>query len=159
MKIPSLFAGIITTGLLCSLIRRESLQSHEADWLLGTWKHQTANGILYESWEKVSSIEFSGKSYKLRDKDTIVFENIQLIKKNNTLYYIPTVNGQNSNKPVSFALTRKAANRLVFENRAHDFPQTITYTRISSDSLFAEVSGTSKGIFKKQQFGMRKVNH
>jgi hypothetical protein len=67
------------------------------------------------------------------------------------------VKDQNAGLPVAFTLTQASENRLVFENPAHDFPQKITYTRITGDSLLAEISGTINSEEKSQQFPMTRV--
>lgn len=157
MKLKIFLSTCIAFSLACSMGTRGNLQTNEAEWLVGTWENKTARGSIYESWTKVSNTELVGKSYILKERDTVVFENVQLIRKNNLLTYIPTVNGQNNNQPVSFPLISKSENKLVFENKSHDFPQLISYTRISRDSLIAEISGISKGVAKRQSFPMRRI--
>ena len=158
MKIKFFLSTCIAFSLACSMGTRGNFQTNEAEWLIGTWENKTSRGSMYESWKKVSNSELAGKSYIIRERDTVVFENIQLVRKNNLLTYIPTVNGQNNNQPVSFPMISNSDNKLVFENKNHDFPQLISYTRISRDSLIAEISGISKGVTKRQTFAMRRLN-
>jgi hypothetical protein len=134
------------------------LQTTAPEWLAGAWESKTASGIIYEEWKKVNSNTFTGRSYMLRDRDTIVLENIQLITKDNVLTYIPTVKGENNDQPVIFPLISRSAKKIVFENKSHDFPQVISYTRISKDSLLAETSGTSRGVIRRQSFPMRRIS-
>lgn len=47
--------------------------------------------------------------------------------------------------------------QLVFENLKHDFPQIISYTKVTSDSLVAEISGTKNGQKQKQIFPMKRI--
>ncbi|HEY1008994.1 MAG: DUF6265 family protein [Daejeonella sp.] len=155
--IKTLVLAAITAYLLSGFVALPHLQNGRPDWLVGTWETKMARGNLYETWKKISNAEFSGKSYMIKDKDTLVFETIQLIERNNVLHYIPTVKGQNNDKPVIFPLKTNTATQLVFENLAHDFPQVVSYTRITADSLYAEVSGTSNGKTRKQRFGMKRV--
>jgi hypothetical protein len=42
---------------------------------------------------------------------------------------------------VSFAPKIVEANRAVWENPAHDFPQRILYTRVATDTLVARIEG------------------
>ena len=104
-----------------------------------------------------SESEFRGKSYMLNKADTVVFEQIQLLAENNTLFYIPTLTNQNKGLPVRFALKSSTDSSLLFENSSHDFPQLISYQKIGVDSLFAEVSGTSKGKARSEKFRMKRV--
>jgi hypothetical protein len=129
----------------------------QAEWLIGTWESKTARGSLYETWTKVGDVGFSGKSYILKEKDTVVFETIQLVQEQGGVFYIPTVKNQNGGLPVRFALKNISDTALIFENPQHDFPQIISYTKISADSLMAEISGTINGQERKQAFAMRRV--
>src|SRR5690606_29225029 len=106
-----------------------------------------------ESWTKTSDTEFAGKSYILKEKDTVIFETIRLVQEKDGLFYIPTVRNQNDNLPVRFALKAISDTEMVFENPKHDFPQIISYTKITSDSLVAEISGikTIMNVSKSSQ--------
>lgn len=129
----------------------------KAEWLIGTWESKTSKGNIYETWSKETDNKFSGKSYLVKEKDTIVFENIQLVQQQDGLFYIPTVKNQNDGLPVRFAAKTISATQLVFENPKHDFPQFISYTKISADSLVAEISGTKNGQERKQYFSMKRI--
>jgi hypothetical protein len=129
----------------------------KAAWLIGTWESKTKRGIMYEHWRKIADTEFAGKSFMLKDNDTIVFETVRLVQERDSLFYIPTVKNQNNDLPVRFASKLITADKMVFENPKHDFPQIITYTKIGSDSLRAEVSGVANGQQRQQTFKMRKV--
>lgn len=107
---------------------------------------------------------FLGKCYLLqlrveskKEKDTIVFENIQFVQEQGRLFYIPTVKNQNNGLPVRFSSKTISETQLVFENPEHDFPQIISYTKISADSLVVEILGTKNGQETKQNFPMKRV--
>ncbi|WP_447951723.1 DUF6265 family protein [Chryseobacterium koreense] len=122
-----------------------------------TWENKTSKGSIYETWNKTSDNELSGKSYIVKEKDTIIFENIRLVQEQNRLFYIPTVKNQNGGLPVRFAAKTISETQLVFENPQHDFPQIISYTKISADSLVAEISGVRNGQERKQTFQMKRM--
>ncbi len=143
--------------LFCSYTLTQKTEINKAEWLIGTWENKTPNGTIYETWAKVSDIEFSGKSYMLKEKDTIVFETIRLIQENNNLFYIPKVKNQNDNMPVRFKAKTASNNELVFENPNHDFPQIIAYSKINANALVAEIAGTKNGKERKQIFPMSRV--
>lgn len=132
-------------------------QLKKADWLIGEWKNQTQKGLSVESWKKLNDSTFLGKSYVLRGTDTVSAEHIRLEAHHGNLYYIPTVKNQNEGKPVTFTMTTSSADHFVFENPEHDFPQKITYNRISKDSLVAEISGTYKGKQRAIKFPMGRI--
>jgi hypothetical protein len=143
--------------LFCSYTLTQKTEINKTEWLVGTWENKTQNGSIYETWAKQSEVELAGKSYMLKEKDTIVFETIRLLQENNNLFYIPKVKNQNDYLPVRFAAKTVSDKELVFENPSHDFPQIISYSKINADSLVAEISGTKNGKERKQKFPMRRV--
>ena len=73
------------------------------------------------------------------------------------MFYIPTVKNQNAGLPVSFATKNISQTQLVFENQQHDFPQIISYTKINTDSLLAEIKGTKNGKERKEIVSMKRI--
>jgi len=152
-----LFFTVIGLIILCSWSYLQNDEIKKAEWLIGTWVNQTSKGDLYEHWSKVSEVEFKGKSYSLQQRDTVIYISMRLTQEHNNWFYIPAVKAQNGGQPVRFALKRSSNTSLVFENPEHDFPQTVTYTKIDQDSLVAEISGTYKGKQEKETFPMKRV--
>ena len=128
-----------------------------AEWLVGLWENKRAKGSTFEQWSKAGETELKGKSFMLKEKDTVVFENIRLVQKKDGIFYIPTVKDQNNGKEIPFKSTSLSSNKMEFENPEHDFPQKITYTQITQDSLVAEISGTVNGKVKMQKFAMKRI--
>ncbi len=129
-----------------------------AGWLTGLWENHYPEGKASEQWKKLNDSTLVGSSHFIAGGDTVSSESIRLEQHAEDLFYIPIVQGQNAGQPVSFKLTSSSAGQLVFENPAHDFPQKITYVRISGDSLVAEISGTVEGQMRRQQFPLGRVH-
>jgi len=157
MKTLKFFITIVSLIILCALTRKQTYDIKKAEWLIGTWENKSLKGSIYETWSKTNDIELSGKSYILKEKDTIVFENIRLVQETDSLFYIPIVKNQNEGLPVQFSAKTISETQLIFENPQHDFPQIISYTKINTDSLTAEISGTKNGQNRKQTFPMKRV--
>jgi Domain of unknown function (DUF6265) len=126
----------------------------KAQWILGRWEYIDKDGLLTEEWTKQNDSVFVGYSSYVMHGETLFEEQLRMEQHGNDLFYIPTVKDQNGGKAVEFKLTAITANSFVFENPAHDFPQTISYTHPTPDSLVAEIAGTENGKFKRQQFLM-----
>tara|TARA_R110000868_G_scaffold411378_1_gene703388 strand:+ start:1348 stop:1827 length:480 start_codon:yes stop_codon:yes gene_type:complete len=156
-RLPKLIFAFIGFTLLIAWSVKQTNDIKKAEWLIGTWENITPKGSIYETWSKTNDNEFSGKSYIIKDKDTIVFESIRLVQEQNGLFYIPTVKSQNDALPVRFAAKTISETQLIFENKHHDFPQIISYKKITSDSLVAEISGTKNGKERKQEFPMKRL--
>lgn len=149
--------GIFIATIFCGWTFRQDNNLKRAEWLIGSWVNKTQRGDIYETWSKLSAFEFSGKSYLLREKDTILLETVQLLEAENSLFYVPIVKDQNGGLPVRFTAKAVSDAELVFQNLEHDFPQVISYTRINADSLVAEISGTRDGIERRRKFPMKRV--
>ena len=155
IKLISIAAGFL---LFSAFTMKQANDFKKVEWLIGTWENKTSTGSIYETWSKIRDNELSGKSYMVKGKDTVVFENVRLVQEQDRLFYIPTVKDQNNGLPVRFAAKKISATQLVFENPQHDFPQIISYTKISLDSLVAEISGVRNGKERKEIFPMKRYN-
>lgn len=156
-KGTKLFIAVASLVILGAWTAKHISNIEKTEWLIGTWENKTPKGTIYETWKKISDNEFSGKSYILKEQDTIVFETIRLVKEHDGLFYIPTVRNQNGGLPVRFVAKTISSDQLVFENPQHDFPQIISYTKINADSLVAEISGVKNGQERKQTFPMKRM--
>lgn len=138
-------------------IRQEQPVNH-AKWLIRTWMNKTTKGNVYENWIRLSQVELFGKSYRIRGTDIVLLETMRLVQVKDSLYYIPTVTDQNNAQSVRFAGTAISGQQLTFENPHHDFPQTIRYSKITKDSLVAEISGSKNGQLRRVAFEMHRLN-
>ena len=126
------------------------------DWLIGNWEQALPEGILKETWTKQNDSTFTGDSYFITPKDTVHFESIKLTQKAEELTYSATVVGQNDDEPVDFKLTSDAENTFTFENPTHDYPQKISYKKVSSDRLIVTISGKQQGKQTQESYPMAK---
>lgn len=125
--------------------------------LSGIWQTDTGEGILYEEWTKSRNNIMYGKSYMVDSGDSLVFERIELVKRDSGIFYIPVVKDQNKDLPVSFRMTNATDSSFVFENRNHDFPQRIIYRFVTNDSIVARIEGDVKGAQRSMEFYYRRV--
>ncbi|MBF4491907.1 hypothetical protein IR010_05080 [Flavobacterium sp. MR2016-29] len=157
-----MFQKITLLALVLAFVSCQKKESTEkdkikiADWLIGNWENKSDDGVLTENWEKVNDSTFNATSYFIRSKDTLHFEKITLSQHGEMLMYSATVNGQNNDKAIDFPSTTETANKLVFENPSHDYPQKITYTKGANNTLTAEISGNLQGKVTKEKFVMTK---
>ena len=146
------FSTLVFTG--CG--SKESLIT-KTEWLIGTWKSNTSEGDLFETWTKAGKNSFSAKSYYLNNSDTILFETIELKESGDTLFYIVSAPKEKKEKPVPFASLEVTDEVITFENKQHDFPQVISYKKIAGDSLEAEIWGKINGTVQREKFAMKKI--
>ena len=124
----------------------------KTSWLIGEWEGTTDGIAVTEIWKKASGNLLLGRSFSLKNSDTISSEHIELKLQDDTVFYIPKVKNQNQGQIVKFALTSYTDQTLIFENPMHDFPQKITYQLVNNDSLVAEISGINKGQMQSEKF-------
>lgn len=146
---------IVSTCFSCQ--KEQSANKLKAmDWLIGSWENKSEFGEMQEHWEKVNDSVYKGSSYFIKGKDTLHQEGIALVQKGELVLYIPTVKGQNNDKPVTFQMTKDSVKQFVFENPKHDYPQKIVYHQITKDSLVAVISGQQQGKPSSDRFSMKR---
>ena len=157
MKKPLLFVCLLRLSSL-AVAQSPAIDLTKLSWMIGTWEMKTSGGSIYEVWKTESDSSFLAKNFKIgADQDTMVFETIRLVQRNNNVYYIPTVSNQNNQQPVEFTITSARKNEFIAENKAHDFPQRIGYIR-KDDTLEGWIDGQLNGQYAKRTFPFEKRN-
>lgn len=129
-------------------------------WLIGEWEYNFEGGRTIESWSNYFDNKMLGYSYTLMGNDTVSFESILIEEVYPDLFYIPTVREQNNAQPIKFKLSELKQDYVLFENPKHDFPQKISYQKLATDSLVAEISGLMEGDsseLSEIKFPMRRI--
>ena len=122
-------------------------------WILGSWQMNSEYGTATEDWHEINADEWNGAGFFIDKKgDTLFSEGLRLASQNDTLWYLPTVPGQNDGKEVRFREAKLSDSEVVFENPAHDFPQRIVYHKTSDTSILAYIEGKDKGKDRKEEF-------
>lgn len=123
------------------------------DWLEGKWLNDKDTSALFiENWTKLDSGNFIGTSIVLSNNDTVFYEAINLLISDTGTYYCVSVKNQNEGAAVNFKLTSNDKQRFTFENKHHDFPQTINYQYNAPDTIIASIEGMVKGNMRKESF-------
>jgi Domain of unknown function (DUF6265) len=108
-------------------------------FMAGCWRGVTASGTTIEEFYSAPSANLIvGATRYVRDGRAVDFEFTRIDQTDSGAVITPHPKGVRS---VSFAPRVVEANRVVWENAAHDFPQRILYTRVSVDSLVARIEG------------------
>lgn len=127
------------------------------DWLPGIWEFSAGEVRMAEQWKRIDSTNMEGASWYITRGDSLLMEKLQITERDSGTYYFAEVSSQNQGRRIDFRLTSSGQNRWVFENPGHDFPQKITYERISSDSLKASIEGIQEGKPRREEFRMGRV--
>ena len=129
--------------------------SENFDWLAGKWiNDKDTSALFFENWSKSTLGNFIGTSYVLSNNDTVFYEAINLLISDTGTFYCVSVKNQNEGAAVNFKLTSNDNQRFTFENKKHDFPQTINYHYNAPDTIIATIEGVVKGKMRKESFLM-----
>ena len=121
-------------------------------WLEGTWVRTNAKPGRsgHERWIKLSEYEWQGFGISMRGSDTSFVEKLNLLIKDDHIYYIADVPG--NKEPVYFKLTQVSTTGFICENPEHDFPKKIEYN-LDGKKLQAIISGNGNSkeyLFNKE---------
>ncbi len=123
-------------------------------WLAGCWEMRVGELIVEEQWMALRNGSMLGMSRVLRGGELTGHELIVLRAVGSGWVYEAHPSGQPT---ASFTSTAITDTGLVFSNPEHDFPQTITYSRVDADSLVARTSGGGGERPREYVFRYRRV--
>jgi hypothetical protein len=134
---------VLLFSVLITFIGIAQAQQKEFSWLQGTWKQNGKNA--YEIWRlDDNGKSLRGFSFFVKDGDTTVTEQIQLVYKDKAFHYVPVVDGQGA---VDFKIKEYTNASFVAENPLHDFPKVIRYRffkNANRDYIEATIEGNGK---------------
>ena len=97
-----------------------------------------------------------GMSRSVRDGKASGYEFLRISEEpDGRIVFVASPSNQDS---ATFTLVEHEANRAVFENPEHDFPQRIIYSLISASKLLGRIEGSIGGEFKGIDFPMTKTS-
>lgn len=140
-----MLAAVLAHGGMASANPCTSLQP--ARWLLGRWVALDGDRAIHETWHAASDATFEGKGVTRSRTDGRLLdgEALRLVAMADEVFYLAKV--AHNELPVAFRLVACDSDRLVFENKTHDFPRRIEYRRTGADGFEAHVSdGGEKGF-------------
>lgn len=109
------------------------------DWLVGCWMMERPDGHYEEVWLPVTADGTVGVSREVKHGRTAAWEFLKIeLRGRGGIAYVAHPSGQ---KRAEFLLARHEPGRLVFENRAHDYPTLIEYRYVDLNAIHAHIEG------------------
>lgn len=137
------FLGISLCLALVTPAAADSLGVTRLGWLTGTWAGQSGRLTMEETWSSPEGGGMVGMHRDLRGGRMVSYEFFRIVPDSSgRTAYITSPNGA---PPTTFFAIELTDTRVVFENKAHDFPQRILYWRSHKDSLHARIEGDLDG--------------
>jgi hypothetical protein len=125
----------------------------QAAWLQGCWAFGSGDRTVEETWMPPRGGSMVGMSRTVRKDVLAEYELVVVRERAGRLVYVAHPSGQPS---AEFVATAVSANRVVFENPGHDFPQRIGYER-NGAQLNAWIEGAKDGRARRVDFAYRRT--
>ena len=123
-------------------------------WLAGCWERTNGERRVEEQWMKPSGGTMFGMGRTVVGEKTSEFEQMQIREEAGQLVFTAKPSGQ---EEASFRSIEVAGSSVVFENKAHDFPQRVIYRLQKDGSLLARIEGEEGGKAKGVDFPMQRA--
>ena len=118
-------------------------------WLQGCWESVTPRRVIEEYWTAPRGGSMLGTGRTLRGDSLVEYELVLLREREGRLVYEAHPSGQPS---AVFTAREVTDSSVLFENPAHDYPQSVGYRRLGGDSLLAWIDGTVGGNSRRVDF-------
>lgn len=125
--------------------------------LTGCWQRIGTNLPEFEEWRQRDVASLVGRMYKVNGKDTLVSEEILLVKMQNQIVYQAKAFNQPEQERISFRLTGYQDGTFVFENPSHDYPKRIVYSFTGTDALHAWIDAGDSKPSERIDFKFNKI--
>jgi hypothetical protein len=124
-------------------------------WLSGCWQQEGAENGSIEAWLAPAGGTMLGMSRTVKAGKTVAHEFIRIhALADGKLAFTAKPSNQ---AEATFPVLRIGKQEIVFENKAHDFPQRIIYRLASPGKLSARIEGTRDGKERGIDYPMTKV--
>ena len=110
-------------------------------WMTGCWAGERDGERFNERWLGADGTTLLGVAHTMKGGKLAAFEFLRVVVKDGRAVYVAQPNGA---PPTEFTATAVGADRVVFENAAHDFPKRVIYERSGADGLTASIDGGSE---------------
>jgi hypothetical protein len=121
---------LLTIGLLSCDENHKGIEitSFEGQW------YDAASGA-HEEWTVIGPNHLKGRGFEVKGRDTLVYEILELKKINGTITYLADVEQVMGQGIIDFPLVSHTSHSMTFINQKHDYPQVLSYEKVSDDSM------------------------
>lgn len=111
-------------------------------WLAGNWIETGKTRVVREHWAGPYGQLLLGVGVTTMGDTAKSFEFFRIAQTTSGVSYFASPNAKPA---IEFKAIELCADKVVFENKTHDFPQRVIYRRDANGSLHARIEGTIKG--------------
>lgn len=124
-------------------------------WLAGHWRMQSGDTVVEEVWMAPAGEVMPGMARTLRPGRKAFIEYTRIESRADGLYFVAQPGGV---PPTDFKRVESDATSIVFENKAHDFPQRVRYGLRDNGALEASISGLQDGELRTEAWQYQRVD-
>lgn len=159
MKACRLFLLLLCLGWVGAIAQvppRPAATIERLAWLAGDWRLVKAGRVVDEHWMAPAGGVMLGMSRTVEKGKVIGHEFMQIREgPGGELFFVAQPAGR---KEAAFRVLTQSGNEIVFENKEHDFPQTITYGLRPDGSLLASIAGPrADGTTRRVEFSYQRL--
>lgn len=136
---------------ICAL-PRQNRETATLTWLAGDWIQTDKTQVVRERWSGPYGGALLGVGVTTRDDQVHSFEFFRIARTPTGLSYFASPNAA---PPTEFKAVEICADKVVFENKAHDFPQRVIYAKGANGALNARIEGTLNGKPAAEEWAYR----
>jgi hypothetical protein len=137
-------------GDVCALPRAHAETGVEIlAWLAGDWVETKGDLAVREHWSGPFAGTLLGTGITTKGEATKSYEFFRIAKTAQGVSYFASPNAAPATE---FKATIICSDKVVFENKAHDFPQRVIYERGPGGTLNARVEGLIQGKLEAQDW-------
>jgi hypothetical protein len=123
-------------------------------WMAGTWQAVIWGGVFEEFWTPPNGGTMLGVGRHLDNGKThfIEFMSVEPSAEGLTMWMMVGSPSRGSQKIVPFFLADLTSHSAIFENKEHDFPSKISYTRLEEGKMQCVIEGAKSGESCREEF-------
>ena len=140
--------------VLPAALQAQSTRLDDLRWLAGCWERSRGERIVEEQWMAPRAGMMMGMGRTVQAGKVIEYEAMRIFERGDSLVFAAQPSGQPASEFTTAVLSKTS---VTFANAAHDFPQRITYSLGTADSLFARIEGTMNGQARGVDFRMKRA--
>lgn len=160
MKANFILALVLVSALIGSTAAQNGQVSETSNldvstlsWMTGMWAGTSGQTEMEEHWTTPKGGMMLGVHRDVRDGRARSFEFMRIQQSADGI----TFWGSPGGKPaVPFRAIEVGSQRVVFENKEHDFPQRVIYWLTSDGMLHAKIEGVIKGKLESEEWSWKK---
>ncbi len=118
-------------------------------WMEGRWSGTKDGVTIEETWTSPAGDALLGMNKTVTGGRMVSFESLRIAATKDGVAYLASPQGV---PPTPFKLVELGDNKVVFENKEHDFPQRILYWLDEAGAMHARIEGPRGGKTVSQEW-------